>query len=135
VRLPGDFDIKKGYEIQIDNIGNRPGDASDFSEENFNAFHQTGAVYPVHGASNPPNPNGKPSIKPIPTKALGQWNDYEITVAGNRIKVALNGVEVLEGGDYTDNNNTYRQGFIALQNHSKGSRVQFRNVRIKELNV
>jgi hypothetical protein len=137
VRLPrtaaGGFDIKTGYEIQIDNIGNRPGDASAFPDENFNPFHQTDAIYPVHGASHPPNPNGKPSIKPIPTHALGEWNDFEITVTGNRIKVVLNGIEVLEGGDYTDNNHTYQKGFIALQNHFKGSRVQFRNVRIKEL--
>jgi hypothetical protein len=49
----------------------------------------------------------------------------------------LNGVEVLEGGDFVDSANdgagAYTEGFIGLQNHFKGFRVQFRNVRIKEL--
>jgi hypothetical protein len=145
VRLPkpdanrdfNNYTIKTGYEIQIDNTGNRPGDASSFPEENFNPFHQTGAIYPVHdpeGKINPlPNPNGKPSKKIIPTKAFGQWNDYEITVQDNRIRVVLNGEEVLEGGDYIDTNNTYPSGYIALQNHFKGFQVQFRNIRIKPL--
>jgi choline dehydrogenase-like flavoprotein len=138
VRLPrrnGQFDIKTGYEIQIDNTGERPGEPfSVGSQEFFNPHHQTGAIYPVHQPPGAfPVPNGKPSLQPIPTKTLGEWNDYEIRVQDNRIKVVLNGVEVLQGGDYVDQNNTYPEGHVALQNHFKGARVQFRNVRIQTL--
>lgn len=132
--------IKTGYEIQIDNTGERPGDQEGFPfpTELFNPFHQTGAIYPVHPTLNfplpgdLPNPNGKPSIAPIPTRALEEWNDMEILVGGNRIRVVLNGVAVLQGGDYIDARNAYPSGLIALQNHFKGFRVQFRHVRIKE---
>jgi len=153
VRLPkqflGDFGklLKSGYEIQIDNTGNRPADQPEFPfpEALFVPEHQTGAIYPVHNKSKVgdniqvfpaeadlPNPNGKPSISPIPTRALDQWNDMEIMVGGNRIRVILNGIPVLQGGDYIDQRNAYAKGLIGLQTHFKGFRVQFRNVRIKK---
>ena len=146
VRLPkaelnaSDRLIKTGYEIQIDNTGERPGDQPGFPfpTELFNPFHQTGAVYPVHPTNNfplpgdVPNPNGKRSITPLPTRPLEEWNDMEIMVGGNRIRVVLNGVAVLQDGDYIDSRNAYPTGLIGLQNHFKGFRVQFRHVRIKE---
>jgi cytochrome c len=134
-RQPDDsFDIRSGYEIQIDNTGERPGEPHSFgTQEFFNPHHQTGAIYPVHRPPGQfPDPNGKPSIRNIPTRALGEWNDFEITVRDNRIKVILNGTEVLDGGDYEDLNNLYPKGYLALQNHPKGFRVQFRNVRVRE---
>lgn len=121
----------------------------------FEPHHQTGAIYPLHpftpnpnsecvpfpidtdGAISPeqerlPKPNGRPSIQPIPSRKLEEWNDMEILVGGNRIRVILNGTQVLEGGDYQDERNAYPQGLIALQNHFKGFRVQFRHLRIKK---
>lgn len=120
----------------------------------FEPHHQTGAIYPLHpftpnsgsecipfpidtdGAISPgqerlPKPNGKPSIQPIPSRKLEEWNDMEILVGGNRIRVILNGTQLLEGGDYQDERNAYPRGLIALQNHFKGFRVQFRHLRIK----
>jgi hypothetical protein len=133
-RLKGNADdaIKAGYEIQIDSTGERPDNIPGFPQEFFNKFHQTGAIYPVN--INPPisAPNGKSSIQPIPSRKLEEWNDMEILVEGNRIRVILNGTQVLEGGDYIDNNNAYPKGLIALQNHFKGYRVQFRHLRIKK---
>ena len=63
--------IKSGYEIQIDNRGNRPGDASSFGEADFIAHRPTGAIYPVHEtAVRFPVPNGKPSKAIINTPPL-----------------------------------------------------------------
>jgi hypothetical protein len=124
--------IATGYEIQIDATGERPDNIPGFSQEFFNKFHQTGAIYPVNTSAPSPSPNGKPSINPIPTRRLEEWNDMEILVGGNRIRVILNGIAVLEGEDYIDNNNAYPSGLIALQNHFKGYRVQFRHLRVKK---
>ncbi|RPJ85533.1 MAG: DUF1080 domain-containing protein [Acidobacteria bacterium] len=125
--------LRTGYEIQIDNTGERPGDASAFPQEFNNPFHQTGAIYPVHDSPSFPDPNGSPTTGTIPTRALGEWNDLQITVAGNSIRVRLNGFETLAAGTYVDQRNTYPRGHIALQNHFKGQGVQFRRVRIREI--
>lgn len=127
--------IKSGYEIQIDNRGNRPGDASSFGEADFIAHHQTGAIYPVHEtAVRFPEPNGKPSKSAIDTRRFGEWNDYHVTVKGNSIQVRLNGTSVFEDSQpFVDNANVYPQGHIALQNHFKGKRVQFRNIQVRKI--
>jgi hypothetical protein len=89
VRLPKErlknFDsaLTSGYEVQIDNTGERPGDASSFPQAFNIPHHQTGAIDPVHKSDSFPNPNGKPTKGTIPTRSLGEWNDYEITVKGN----------------------------------------------------
>lgn len=44
----------------------------------------------------------------------------------------LNGVQMLQAGDYADQRNAYPDSLIGLQNHFEGRRVQFRHVRIKE---
>jgi hypothetical protein len=137
VRLPAsrltpfDAALTSGYEIQIDNTGERPGDASAFPQELNNPFHQTGAVYPVHTSASFPSPNGSPTTGLIPTRAFGEWNDYEITVRRNTIRVSLNGIDTLAAGVYVDQRATYPRGHVALQNHFKGAGVQFRRLRIK----
>jgi hypothetical protein len=60
----------------------------------------------------------------------GQWNEFVITAQGNEFTVELNGEVVNKA---TDHNNAYPEGFIGLQNRFNGHRVQFRNLRIKEL--
>ena len=145
LRYPVTDAIKTGYEIQIDNTGERPAipfDGGELQPEFFNPYHQTGAIYPINptdGFPAPeglPEPNGAPSVQDIPSRALAAWNDLEILVGGNRVRVVLNGVRVLQGdsqlgGDYQDRKEIYQHGLIALQNHFKGFRVQFRHVRIK----
>jgi hypothetical protein len=110
-QLNGDFTPadSQGYEVQIDERG---------VDENGNpgsALHRTGAVYKLApstaAASNPP----------------GAWNHYEIKANGGNITVKLNGLPVTE----LQNGNRRTKGFIALQNHHPGSKVQFRNIRIK----
>jgi len=57
------------------------------------------------------------------------WNEFEITVIGQRYLVKLNGQTV---NDFTGNKNT--SGYIGLESNAGGP-VQFRNVRIKDLSV
>jgi hypothetical protein len=59
-----------------------------------------------------------------------QWNTFVIEAVGNRIKVTLNDIVV---NDFTDPAPRSLRGHIALQNHHAGSKVQFRNIRIKNI--
>ena len=77
----------------------------------------TGAVYKLAPASA------------LASKPPGQWNSYEITAQGNTITVVLNGQQV----SHLVNANRSPTGYIGLQNHHAGSRVQFRNIRIRLL--
>jgi hypothetical protein len=114
VRVPaldGDFRPAdtQGYEVQIDERG---------LDENGNpgsALHRTGAVYKL-----------APSTAVVSNPA-GAWNHYEIKVNGGNINVKLNGMPVAE----LQNGTRRTKGFIALQNHHPGSKVQFRSIRIK----
>jgi hypothetical protein len=56
-------------------------------------------------------------------KPIGEWNDYEITVDGERVVLKVNG-EVLNEGTGAEE----IPGKIALQ--SEGSEIHFRNIRL-----
>jgi len=96
--------VREGYEIQIN--GTKPGKLN------------IGAVYDIQTAINS-------DVK------IGEWNDYKILTAGDQIAIFINGrlVNVFEcfpgRGD--------SKGHIGLQNHDKDSPVQFRNVKVQEL--
>jgi choline dehydrogenase-like flavoprotein len=106
--------VDQGYEIQIDDTGKNP----DVTPNTFgDPLHITGSVYKLAPATT------------LASKPLGQWNSYEITAQGNAITVVLNGRQVSQ----LANANRSPQGYIGLQNHHFGSRVQFRNIRIKAL--
>jgi choline dehydrogenase-like flavoprotein len=105
--------VNLGFEIQIDNLG-RPDGA---------VIHRTGAIYSFKGATD----------GPLVLAAVGQWNDYEITVDGADITVALNG-NVVNRFHFTGDPAFPRRGqgsFIGLQTHT--GRVQFRNIQWKAL--
>ncbi|HKQ14327.1 MAG TPA: family 16 glycoside hydrolase [Steroidobacteraceae bacterium] len=99
----------EGYEVQIDERG---------IDENGNPgspLYRTGAV-----------------LKLAPSTAaasnhIGAWNHYVIKADGNKISVLLNDMPVAE----LPNGGRRTKGFIALQNHHLGSKVQFRNIRIR----
>ncbi len=71
---------------------------------------------------------------------IGEWNQFEITMRGDRLSVKLNGQQVLENAQLPG---IPSKGPIALQHHggrdqqgnwrSPPSLVQFRNIAIKEL--
>ncbi|HKC95065.1 MAG TPA: family 16 glycoside hydrolase [Nitrospira sp.] len=106
--------VDQGYEIQIDDTGTNP----DVNPPTFgDPLHITGSVYKLAPATK------------VASRPLGQWNAYEIQAKGNDITVTLNGqlVSTLKNG------NRPKQGYIGLQNHHFGSRVQFRNIRIQPI--
>lgn len=70
---------------------------------------------------------------------LGEWNQFEITMRGDRLTVVLNGITVIENAELPG---IAAEGPIALQHHggkvdgewnSPPSIVQFRNIEILEL--
>lgn len=104
-----------GYEVQIDDTGEIP-EGQAFGDP----YHMTGAIYEQAPASK------------LASRPAGQWNRFWITVNGARITVVLNDELIT---DFTDDPGALRspKGYIALQNHFKGHRVQFRNLQIKAL--
>jgi hypothetical protein len=91
-----------GYEMQIyDDAGREPRKTS------------AGALYDVVAAS-------KNMSKPA-----GEWNRVRITCEGPRIRINMNGEDII---DYTGDRRS--RGFIGLQNHDAHAVVKFRNIKI-----
>jgi len=105
-----------GFEVQIDEVG-IPGAT---------AIHRTGAIF------NEP----AQQVTPHPARPAAEWNDFEITVQGQRYSVSLNGRPTTSFVN-TDPERGRPSApdapsFIGLQVYP-GSRVAFRNIRIKAL--
>lgn len=75
-------------------------------------------------------------------KAVGEWNEQEVTVQGSKIKIVLNGTTILDGDfDEASKNGTMdkkkhpglkkTRGHIGFLGH--GDVVRFKNIRIKDL--
>ncbi|MDQ2901355.1 MAG: DUF1080 domain-containing protein [Acidobacteriota bacterium] len=58
------------------------------------------------------------------------WFNQHIVAQGNHIIIKVNGKTVV---DYVDEKNTYTKGYLALQQHNKGSVVMFKNLEMKPL--
>lgn len=87
------------------------------------ALHVTGAIY-----------DAKPPSK-FPSKPVGEWNKYKITLKGLNYRIELNGVlvnewEVRPSGKVATH---WPKGYIGLQNHDATSSVYFRNIRVMPL--
>ena len=104
--------VDQGYEVQIDDRGFDPATNTPGS-----ALHRTGAIYQL-----------APALAQN-SKALGEWNRFEITANGSTISVKLNGLEVSR---LTGDGTRPLRGHIGLQNHHPGSRVQFRNLLVRK---
>jgi len=71
-------------------------------------------------------------------KSAGQWNSQEISCAGRRVKVTLNGAVIVDANldevqpiDGREHPGLKRdKGHIGLLGHTQGA--EFRNIRIKE---
>jgi glucose/arabinose dehydrogenase len=102
--------VNQGYEIQID--------ATDADEKT------TGSIYSFQSADIP--------ARDAALHPPGEWNTYEIVVAGQTIKVYLNGALI---NDFvsTDPARDLTQGFVGIQNHGDGDDVFFRDIQIKEI--
>ena len=87
----------------------------------------------------PPDVRAGVTPKANADRDIGEWNAFEITMTGDRLTVALNGVTVLDNARLPD---VPARGPIALQHHGQKkdglwtgppSLVQFRNISIREL--
>jgi hypothetical protein len=95
--------------------------------------------YQYHGSVYGVIPAKRGYLKPV-----GEWNEEEIELIGNKIKVTLNGTVILEGDlaeasangtlDKRDHPGLKRTtGHIGFLGH--GDTLYFRNIRIKDLSV
>ncbi|MGC9410648.1 ThuA domain-containing protein [Streptomyces sp. DZ1-3] len=100
--------VNNGYEIQID--------ATDSPDRT------TGSVYGFRSADI--------AARDAALNPPGEWNTYELRVAGERLEIFLNGRKINDFTN-TDPARSLRQGHIGLQNHGAGDEVSFRNIRIK----
>jgi hypothetical protein len=68
-----------------------------------------------------------------PVKPAGEWNGIDIECVGPRIRVTINGEEIIDVDQSKDPEikNKPLEGYVCLQNH--GGRIEFRNVRIREI--
>jgi len=93
----------KGYEAQV------------------NATHRdpvkTGSLYNFHKNFDSPT-------KP------GEWGTQHIVVKGNHITISVNGKVIT---DFTDEKNTFTNGYICLQGHDPKSISFYRNLQFKNL--
>lgn len=102
------------------------------------AFKDKLAEYQYHGSVYGVVPAKRGFLKPV-----GEWNEQEVTLKGRDIKVVLNGEtiveanldEALKDGKTIDGREhpglENKTGHIGFLGH--GSRVEFRNLRIKDL--
>jgi hypothetical protein len=116
------YAVHHGFEVQIMDQGQ--------------AERRTGSVYTFAKATATPS-------KP------GEWNTLEVTLKGNRISTAINGVPVAEfdssgltppatdtvGEGDPDRGPRPEAGFIGLQNHDTNSVVLFKEVAVRPLSA
>ncbi|WP_299538358.1 ThuA domain-containing protein [uncultured Streptomyces sp.] len=102
--------VNNGYEVQIDAT-----DAPD---------RTTGAVYTFKSADL--------KARDRVLRPPGQWNNYEIRVQGERLRVFLNGVKINDFTN-TDPARSLSDGYIGLQNHGADDQASFRDIQLKEL--
>jgi hypothetical protein len=109
------FAVHHGYEVQIEEAGDE--------------FHRTGVIYSMSKAlaKPPPSPDG--------------WTTMEITLAGQRTVVTVNGVKVTDfhGSDPVPDRKMYYEpergprpdaGYIGVQNHDANSTIWFREISV-----
>jgi hypothetical protein len=123
LRAPLEGDIAyKGIEIQVlDDTGSQ--------YQTLKPWQYHGSVYGCVAAK-------RGSLKPV-----GQWNEQEIVADGRHIKVTLNGDVIVDSNLDEDVKDpevikahpglARKTGHIGLLGH--GTRVEFRNLRVKEL--
>ena len=93
----------EGYEAQVNNT--------------HSDWKRTGSLYNFA--------NVKEQLVPDDT-----WWEQHIIADGNHIVIEVNGKKVV---DYVDEKNTYTKGHLALQQHNKGSVVEFKDLMFRPL--
>lgn len=102
----------------------------------------SGEVYGYRNdESMPPEVRAGVTPKSRADRPVGTWNTFKITMRGDRLSVDLNGVQVIEDAQLPG---LPGRGPIGLQHHGgmvdgkytgASSLVQFRNIRIKQLDT
>ena len=105
--------IDEAFEIQIDERGYDPQ-----AKREGSPLHASGAVYRLAPATR------------AASKRIGAWNLFAVLARGPEIVVSLNGGP---SARYIGNGARRREGFIGLQAHHDGSRVQFRSLCVEPL--
>jgi hypothetical protein len=59
-----------------------------------------------------------------------EWFTQHIVAKGNHIMISINGKKVV---DFVDEKETYKKGYVALQQHNEGSVVKYRKLMVKPL--
>ena len=93
----------KGYEAQVDNTHSDP--------------VRTGSLYNFVKVFD--------QLVPDDT-----WWTQDITAVGNHIIIQINGRVTV---DFVDEKNTFTKGYLALQQHNKGSVVEYKNLMMRHL--
>ncbi|MFA5326871.1 MAG: family 16 glycoside hydrolase [Prolixibacteraceae bacterium] len=111
--------LLRGYEVQIDNSYERPGD--------FQELKKTGSLYGIRNVY-------------YQTVKDNEWFELYVKVVENRCQIWVNGNEVV---DYIQPDDPYRPhndkmkvfsaGRIALQCHDEESKVYFKSIQVKPL--
>jgi len=122
IRFPGKGDpAHAGMEIQV-----LDDDAPQYKK--LQAAQYTGGIYYQAAA------------KRGHLKKQGEWNSYEIKCVGHHVQIQLNGTVINDAmlNEYTDGKGGHKAladrpqvGYIGMQNY--GSRVDFRNIQLKNL--
>ena len=111
--------LLRGYEVQIDNSYERPGD--------FQELKKTGSLYGIRNVY-------------YPTVNDNEWFELYFKVVENHCQIFVNGTQVV---DYIQPDDPYRPkndklkvfsaGLIALQCHDEHSKVHFKSIQIRPL--
>lgn len=84
--------------------------------------------FPLKGAADRTKGRRTEKANPSNEKPIGQWNEYEITVDGDKLTLKVNGLIQNKAKDLA-----VIPGYILLQ--SEGSVVEFKDIALKPLSV
>jgi hypothetical protein len=93
----------RGYEAQVNNTSSDP--------------KRTGSLYNFVNVARQWVPDNT-------------WCNQHIIARGNHIVIQINGKTVV---DTIESKNTYTKGYVALQQHNKGSVVEYKNLLVRPL--
>lgn len=100
-----------GFEVQIDNTGHP--DAA--------PKHTTGAIYDMDDQQ----------FSLVPSRPLGEWNEYRIRVVGQLYEVFLNGTQTTRFENHDPGRGLAAPAFIGIQTHT--GNVAYRDIRVRAL--
>ncbi len=98
------------YEIQLTDDAGKPADT-----------HSSGSLYRYVAP------------KESAMKPAGEWNQIDVECVGSRIRVTLNGKEIIDVDQATIDalKNKPKKGYVCVQNH--GGKIEFRKIQVREI--